>query len=215
MLRLIYYGIYITADISRHVYYGRYIMADILRQIFYGRSITADTLRQIYCVPQKRPYLDKFPAPEALDCCIRICLLQRIPCGPPLGPCGHPGPLWAGPLWAPLGPCGPPGPLWAGPLWAPLGPYGPGPCGPTRIYTTLHKIYMRVAGFRASIENSYDGIWYPGLWGGPGGPTRAQGRHQCMTGFWVRHQCMTGFWVRHRDMSIFQSMSRKIGAAGT
>ena len=63
----------------------------------------------------------------------RFCYLGR--CGP--GPCGPPGPLLAGPLWAPLGPCGPgpcgcPGPLWApwalvgralvgspGPLWAP------------------------------------------------------------------------------------------------
>ena len=29
-------------------------------------------------VPQKRPYPDNYPAPEALDCCIRICLLQYI-----------------------------------------------------------------------------------------------------------------------------------------
>ena len=27
---------------------------------------------------QKRPYLYKFPAPEALDCCVQTCLLQRI-----------------------------------------------------------------------------------------------------------------------------------------
>ena len=26
----------------------------------------------------KRPYLNKFTAPEALGCCIRICLLQRV-----------------------------------------------------------------------------------------------------------------------------------------
>ena len=67
------------ADILRQLYYGRDIIAGILRQIYYGRYITADTLRQICCVPpQRRPYLDKFPATEALDCCIRICLLQRI-----------------------------------------------------------------------------------------------------------------------------------------
>ena len=54
------------------------MMADVLRQIYYSRYITADTLPQIYCVPQQRPYFHKFPTPEAFDCCIRICLLQRI-----------------------------------------------------------------------------------------------------------------------------------------
>ena len=38
----------------------------------------ADTLRQIYCVPQRRPSLDEFTVPEAHDCCIGACLLQRI-----------------------------------------------------------------------------------------------------------------------------------------
>ena len=79
----LYYGdilrqIYYTADTLRQIYYGRYITADILRQIYYGNYITADTLWPIYCVPQKRPYLDTFPEPEALDCCVRTCLLQRI-----------------------------------------------------------------------------------------------------------------------------------------
>ena len=72
------YGRYITADLLQQIYYGKYITADILQQIYYGRYIKADTLWQIYCVQQKRPCLDKFLAPEALDCCIRICLLQRI-----------------------------------------------------------------------------------------------------------------------------------------
>ena len=68
----------------------------------------------------------------------------------PCGPLGHPGPLWAGPLWDPLVPrcalVGRPlsaGPLKAGPSWAPLGPCGlpralgrlgtcgPGPSGPS------------------------------------------------------------------------------------
>ena len=58
------------ADMLRQLYY--------LRQIYYGRCITADRLRRIHCVQQTRPYLDKRKAPEALDCCIRICLLQHI-----------------------------------------------------------------------------------------------------------------------------------------
>ena len=67
ILRLcIYYGRYLLLQI----YCGKYITADILWQIYYGRYI-------IYSVPQKRPYLNDFEAPEALDCCIRICLLQR------------------------------------------------------------------------------------------------------------------------------------------
>ena len=65
-------------DISWQIHYGRYITADILRQMYYGRYYTADTLWPLHCVHKKRPYLGKFPAPEALDCCIRICLLQRI-----------------------------------------------------------------------------------------------------------------------------------------
>ena len=47
----------------------------------------------------------------------------------PLGACGHPGFLWAGPSWAALGPCGP-GPCGPGPCGPHLGPCGPGPCGP-------------------------------------------------------------------------------------
>ena len=87
MLRQLHDGRYITANILRQVYYSRYIKADIvsmaimLRQIYYVTYImayTTDTLRQIYCVPQKRPYLYKCAATEALTCCIRICLLQRI-----------------------------------------------------------------------------------------------------------------------------------------
>ena len=88
----VHYGRYIMADILRHIYYsrpsmtnilrqwyyGRYIMADMSRQIYYGCYITADTLRQIYCVPRERPYLNKCTAPEAIDCCIRICFLQPI-----------------------------------------------------------------------------------------------------------------------------------------
>ena len=60
-------------------------MADIARQIHHGSYFTADTLRQIYNVQQKRPYLKTFAAPEALDCCIRICVLQRITQRTPLG----------------------------------------------------------------------------------------------------------------------------------
>ena len=58
--------------------------------------------------------------------------------------CARTGRLRAGPLWAPLGPCGPPEPLWAGPLWAvplraPLGPCGPrGRVGPERRCRVLH-----------------------------------------------------------------------------
>ena len=38
---------------------------------------------------------------------------------------GRPGLLRAGALWDPLGPCGPPAPLWAGPFWdrPSLGPW--------------------------------------------------------------------------------------------
>ena len=83
--------VYITADISQQIYSGRYVMAvmadilqhiyiyitaDILRQIYYCRYIMADTLWPTYCVPKKRQYLDKFPAPEALDCCVRTCLVR-------------------------------------------------------------------------------------------------------------------------------------------
>ena len=75
----IYYGICIL----RKIYYGRYVKsdilaADILQQICYDRYITAETLWPIYCVQQKRPYLPKFTAPEALDCCVRTCLMQPI-----------------------------------------------------------------------------------------------------------------------------------------
>ena len=75
----IYYCKYITEDILRQMYYGRHITADLLRQTYYGRYITADTLSHmyiyiyIYCVQQKHSYLNKFPAPEALDCCVRRC----------------------------------------------------------------------------------------------------------------------------------------------
>ena len=68
------------ADISRHVYYDIYITADILWQIHHGRHITA----YIYCLSQKHQYLDNCTAPEALDCCIRIGLLQRIVSKTPL-----------------------------------------------------------------------------------------------------------------------------------
>ena len=74
----IYYGRYLTADISWLIYYSRYITADMLRQISYGRYIMADTLWQTYCVQQKRLYLHIFLVPEAVDCCVRTCLLQRI-----------------------------------------------------------------------------------------------------------------------------------------
>ena len=50
----------------------------IIWKIYYGIYITADILQHIYCVQQKRPYLNKCTAPAALDCCIRICLWQRI-----------------------------------------------------------------------------------------------------------------------------------------
>ena len=71
--------------------YGRYVMDNILRTT-------------------KRPYLDKFPAPEALNCCVQICLLQRIAPRTPLDE-------------APLGPSGPPGPL-VGPQWTLTGQVG-------------------------------------------------------------------------------------------
>ena len=59
ILRLIYYGICVTPQVTQHkyvlrhiyIYYARYIMADILRQLYYGGCITAiteDILRQIY-----------------------------------------------------------------------------------------------------------------------------------------------------------------------
>ena len=121
ILQQIYYGRHNTAVIVRQICCGGYI----LRQLYYGRYITSDILRQmrwniyiyIYCVPQKRPCLNKFSAPEALACCIRICLLQHIAPRTPLdrAALSHCGP-------APLGHCGP-GPC--GP-----GPHGPGPCGP-------------------------------------------------------------------------------------
>ena len=73
MLQQIHYGIYITAIILWQICDGRYITADIVQQIYYSRDITADILRTT-----KRPYLNKCAAPEALDCYIRVCLLQRI-----------------------------------------------------------------------------------------------------------------------------------------
>ena len=137
ILRQIYYGrcttayiyIYISADILRHIYiyiyYGRYIAAYV-----YTTTLMGDTLRQIHCVQQKRPYLKKCPALEALDCCVRICPLQRIAPRTTLdrfillwalfvGPHGALGAPF-GTLWRPLWP------LWAFlvPLWAPLGPGG-------------------------------------------------------------------------------------------
>ena len=85
ILRQISYGryitadIYITADTLRHTYYSRYIIkADILRHRYYGRCFMADTLWPIYCVQQKRPYLYRFIAPEALDCYVRSCSLGPI-----------------------------------------------------------------------------------------------------------------------------------------
>ena len=65
-------------DMLWQPYYARYIIADILQQISYGRCITANSFGQIYCVQQKRQHLSKCTAPGALDCCIGICLLQRI-----------------------------------------------------------------------------------------------------------------------------------------
>ena len=44
----IYYGMDITADILQHIDYNRYIMADILRVLYYGKYIMADISRQIY-----------------------------------------------------------------------------------------------------------------------------------------------------------------------
>ena len=67
-----------VGDILRQIYCGNCITADILRHIYYGRYIMADTLWTTCCVPQQMPYLKKCTAPEALDCCIQICLLQRI-----------------------------------------------------------------------------------------------------------------------------------------
>ena len=60
----------------------------------------------------------------------------RVPFRPlwaPLGRCGHPGPLragpvWAGPLWASLGSCGPP---WALASRALVGRVFVGPPGPS------------------------------------------------------------------------------------
>ena len=103
ILRQIYHGRQITADILRQIqygryimaciYYGRYIMSDILRQldqgtyvtadIYYGSYITADTLRQMhygtYIAYHKNGNVsNKIPAPEALNCCVRICSLQRV-----------------------------------------------------------------------------------------------------------------------------------------
>ena len=93
------YGRYITPDILQQIYYGRYIMADVLRQvyiyiyillqIYYGRYITAHRLRQIHYARyiasnNKKPYLNKFTAPEALDCCSLTCLWQPIASRTPL-----------------------------------------------------------------------------------------------------------------------------------
>ena len=72
----------------------------------------------------KRPCLDKCTAPEALDDCIRILLLQRIIPGIILR--NHVARLAT--LWAPMGCCGP-GPC--EPPWAIGGWMGLGPCGPT------------------------------------------------------------------------------------
>ena len=44
MLKQIYYGRVITAEISRQTYYGSYITADI----YYGRYLTSDVLRHVY-----------------------------------------------------------------------------------------------------------------------------------------------------------------------
>ena len=106
--RQIYSGRYIMADILPQLYYGRYIMADILRQIYHGRHITAiilkhiylhiyiyittdiyygryimaDILRQIhygrYIAFNKNKHINQYSAPEAVDCCIQVCSLQRI-----------------------------------------------------------------------------------------------------------------------------------------
>ena len=87
-------------------------------------------------------------------------------CGPPWALVGHPGPSWAGALWAPLGPCGPgpcgpgpcgppgpllAGPLLAGPLWAPCGPDGLAPAAtrdrtqPTGRQTTSSYLDLALA----------------------------------------------------------------------
>ena len=73
MQRQIYYGMYITEYILWHVYYGRFIMTDILWQIYYSRYIMADISRTTNAAISRL-----ISAPEALDCSIRICLLQRI-----------------------------------------------------------------------------------------------------------------------------------------
>ena len=73
ILRQSYYDRYITVDISRQIHYGMYgklLMAYIYIKIHRGRYIMADTLWQIFCVTQKQPYLNKFTAPEVLDCCV-------------------------------------------------------------------------------------------------------------------------------------------------
>ena len=54
ILRQIYYGGYITADILGQMYYGRYIMAEILREIYHGTYIMADIIQQIYYICRSR-----------------------------------------------------------------------------------------------------------------------------------------------------------------
>ena len=110
----LYYGdilrqIYITADL---------FMTDPLRQVYYGKYIMADIFRTA-----KTGISRQHSSAEALDCCIRTCLLQRIAPGTQLGeaalgPCGPPWALVAQALVASLGHCGPPGPLWTGPVLA-------------------------------------------------------------------------------------------------
>ena len=107
IMRQLYYGRSITANTSQQIYYGRCIMACIVRQIYFGRYTTtaiisrqmyygihitayiyiymyysryamADTLWPIYYIQQKRPYLKKYPAAEAVDCGVRTCLLRPI-----------------------------------------------------------------------------------------------------------------------------------------
>ena len=58
-------------------------------------------------------------------------------------PCGPPGLLWAGPLWAPWALVGPLGPLRARPLWDPWALVGPpGPSWARRIH--IYDMYMYI-----------------------------------------------------------------------